>query len=86
MSGVMIDWKEGTEHSLSPFFGAGTAKAVDWIHRNEGIKTNAAGLVDDMDEISNTSSGKTAVLSASISGIAGYTRFQGSVSLVEIPV
>jgi hypothetical protein len=40
----MIDWKKGQEHSLSPFFGAGTAKAVDWIHRDEGEKTNAAGL------------------------------------------
>jgi hypothetical protein len=83
---IMIDWKQGHEHSLSPFFGAGTAKAVDWIHRDEGLKTNAAGLVDDMDEIGNQSAGKTAVLSANISGIAGYTKFQGSVSLVEIPV
>jgi hypothetical protein len=82
----MIDWKKGQEHSLSPFFGAGTAKAVDWIHRDEGEKTNAAGLVDDMDAIENTSGEKTAILSASISGIAGYTRFQGSVSLVKIPV
>jgi hypothetical protein len=83
---IMLDYKKGTENSLSPFFGAGTASPVDWIYRNEGIKTTAAGLVEDADSIDNTSAGTTAVLSAQVSGIAGYTKYQGQVSLVEIPV
>ena len=85
---IMLDYKRGTEHSLSPFFGAGTAKPVDWIHRNEGEKTTAAGLVDDAKKIDNKSnkSSKTAVISAQISGIAGYTKYQGQVSMVTIPL
>jgi len=84
--GAMIDYKSGTEHSLQPFPGAGSARAIDWIHRNEGIKTNAAAVVkSDPDKIDNKNEGKVAIISASISGIAGYTYYQGSVSMVEIP-
>lgn len=83
---VMLDYKQGTEHSLSPFFGAGSAKPIDWIYRNEGEKTTAAALVDDASSIDNESGGKTAVISAQISGIAGYTKYQGQVTLVDIPV
>jgi len=83
---VMLDYRKGTEHSLSPFFGAGTAKPIDWIHREEGEKTTAAGLVDGADGIDNATSGTTAVLSAQISGIAGYTKYQGQITMVEIPL
>ena len=83
---VMLDYRKGTEHSLSPFFGAGTAKPVDWIYRNEGEKTTAAGLVDDASGIDNASAGTTAVISAQVSGIAGYTKYQGQITMVEIPV
>ena len=82
---VMLDYRSGTEHSLSPFFGAGTAKPVDWIYRNEGKKITAAGLVGDADGIDNTT-GQTAILSAQVSGIAGYTKYQGQITMVEIPV
>jgi len=84
--GVMIDYTTGTEHSLSPFFGAGTAKAVDFIHRNEGIKTTAAGLVDDADSIDNQTSQNEAIISAQVSGIAGYARYQGQVQMVKLPL
>jgi len=83
---VMLDYRKGTEHSLSPFFGAGTAKPVDWIYRNEGVKTTAAGLVDAADGIDNASAGTTAVISAQISGIAGYTKYQGQITMVDIPI
>ena len=83
---VMLDYRKGTEHSLSPFFGAGTAKPVDWIYRNEGEKTTAAGLVDDASTIDNASAGTTAVISAQVSGIAGYTKYQGQITMVEIPI
>ena len=88
MSGVMLDYKQGGAHSLSPFFGAGTAKPIDWIYRDEGTKITATGLVDDADKIENKNnlSEKIAVVSAQISGIAGYTRYQGQVSMVTIPV
>lgn len=86
MADVVIDYKSGTEHSLSPFFGAGDAHPVDWIHRNEGVKTTAAALMGSTGAIDNASAGQTAVISAQISGIAGYTKYQGQVSLVEIPV
>ncbi len=82
---IMLDYRKGTEHSLSPFFGAGTAKPVDWIYRNEGIKTTAAGLVDDASNIENSSAGNTAVISAQVSGIAGYTKYQGQITLIDIP-
>jgi hypothetical protein len=84
--GVMLDYRKGTEHSLSPFFGAGTAKPIDWIHREEGIKTTAAALCEGADSIDNGSSGSTAVLSAQISGIAGYTKYQGQITMVELPI
>ncbi len=84
--GVMLDYRKGTEHSLSPFFGAGTAKPIDWIHREEGIKTTAAGLVSGADSIDNSTGGSTAVLSAQISGIAGYTKYQGQITMVELPI
>ena len=88
MSGVMLDYKQGGAHSLSPFFGAGTARPIDWIYRDEGEKTTAAGLVNDADEIENKNniSEKIAVVSAQISGIAGYTKCQGQVSMVKIPI
>ena len=87
-SGVMLDYKTGDQHSISPFFGAGTAKPIDWIYRDEGTKITATGLVDDADKIENKNnlSEKIAVVSAQISGIAGYTRYQGQVSMVKIPV
>jgi len=85
---IMLDHRAGTEKSLSPFFGAGTAKPVDWIYRNEGEKITAAGLVSSAGSIDNASdtATKTAVISAQISGIAGYTKFQGQVTMVKVPV
>ena len=88
MSGVMLDYKTGEQHSISPFFGAGTAKPIDWIYRDEGEKTTAAGLVNKINRIDNKSDPgqKIAVISAQISGIAGYTKYQGQVSMVKIPI
>jgi len=86
MAEVMIDYNEVKEHSFSPFFGAGTAKMVDDIYRNEGSKITATGLVDDMDTISNANEGTRAVISAQVSGIAGYHRFQGQVQQVQLPL
>ena len=85
---VVIDYKQGKEHSLSPFFAAGSAHAADWIHRDEGDKTVASGLVSTADEIDNKSntSEKKAVISAQISGIAGYTKYQGQVTMITVPV
>ena len=87
-SGVMLDYKTGDQHSISPFFGAGTAKPIDWIYRDEGTKTTATGLVEDANSIDNENDldNKIAVISAQISGIAGYTKYQGQVSMVTIPV
>ena len=84
---VVIDYKQGTSYDLSPFFAAGSAHAADWIHRNEGEKTVASGLVSDAKQIDNKSdTGKRqAVISAQISGIAGYTKYQGQVTMVVVP-
>ena len=84
--GVMIDYNEVNENSLSPFFGAGSARPVDFIYRNEGTKISAAGLVDDAETIDNDSQGTKAVVSAQISGIAGYNKYQGQVQIVKLPL
>ena len=84
--GAVIDQRRGQEHSLTPFNGAGTAKPIDWIHRDEGYKITSAALVDDAESIANASGGTTAVISAQISGIAGYTKYQGQIVEVEIPL
>ena len=49
--GAVIDQRRGQEHSLTPFNGAGTAKPIDWIHRDEGNKITSAALVDDAEAI-----------------------------------
>ena len=84
--GAVIDQRRGQEHSLTPFNGAGTAKPIDWIHRDEGNKITSAALVDDADAITNASAGTTAVISAQVSGIAGYTKYQGQIVQVVIPL
>ena len=84
--GAVIDQRRGQEHSLTPFNGAGTAKPVDWIHRDEGNKITSAALVDAIDGIDNESGGMTAVISAQISGIAGYTKYQGQIVQILIPL
>ncbi len=84
--GAVIDQRRGQEHSLTPFNGAGTAKPIDWIHRDEGNKITSTALVDDANSIDNTSSGSTAVISAQISGIAGYTKYQGQIVQIIIPI
>lgn len=86
--GAVIDQRTGQEHSLTPFNGAGTAKPIDWIHRDEGNKVTSAALVDGIDGIDNESNvgTRTAVISAQISGIAGYTKYQGQVVQVVVPL
>lgn len=85
MSTVYLDYKSSSNYSLSPFFGAGIAKSMEWIHRNEGDKISAASLVDDIDAIENKSAGNFAVVSAQISGIAGFHRYQGQIEQIKIP-
>ncbi len=84
--GAIIDQRRGQEHSLTPFNGAGTAKPIDWIHRDEGNKVTSAALVDSADSIDNASAGNVAVISAQISGIAGYTKYQGQVVEIILPI
>ena len=84
--GAIIDQRRGQEHSLTPFNGAGTAKPIDWIYRDEGYKITSAGLVEDAANITNVSSGNLAVISAQVSGIAGYTKYQGQIVQIQIPL
>ncbi len=84
--GAVIDQRVGQEHSLTPFNGAGTAKPIDWIHRDEGNKITSTALVDDAGAITNESAGNTAVISAQVSGIAGYTKYQGQIVQITIPL
>ena len=83
--GAVIDQRIGQEHSLTPFNGAGTAKPIDWIYRDEGEKTTSAALVEDANSIDNASGSGIAVISAQISGIAGYTKYQGQIVQIIIP-
>jgi len=83
---VMMDYRSGQQHSISPFYGAGTAHMIDVIHRNEGKVISAQGLVEDISSVDNENDGNKIVRSASVQGISGYTKYQGSVEMVEIPL
>ncbi len=84
--GAVLDQRRGTEYSLSPFNAAGSARPIEFIHRNEGEKIVSAALVDDADSITNSSTSTVAVISANISGISGYTKYQGQVTQIVIPL
>jgi hypothetical protein len=79
---VWLDKKWGQAGSLQPFFGAGSADPCDWAKRLDGQRTDGTKLGDDQMDLG--AAGSSVVLSAGYTGIAGYTKYQVQLSVLEL--
>ena len=77
---TVMNYDKARSYQAQPMFGAGSARAITFLHRDEGETVNSSILLTESDTVNESDS--YVVLGANTQAIAGTTFYQSNAQLV----